>query len=147
MRSIIGSEARRHQSACTICAQSCGAVEAMVARAEAELGPVTILVNNAGVSWQGIFGKGRSAGLKLRPCVIESGSQNLYFLREENPAGKSLDKVIHRGSTEWVAQAAAEQPAILDTLAYTDLTTEKPGLSLPLEARRVHSMQQFPKSR
>ena len=25
----------------------------MVARAEAELGPVTILVNNAGVSWQG----------------------------------------------------------------------------------------------
>ena len=29
------------------------AVEAMVARAGAELGPVTILVNNAGVSWQG----------------------------------------------------------------------------------------------
>src|SRR5262249_40327504 len=29
------------------------AVEAMVARTEAELGPVTILVNNAGVSWQG----------------------------------------------------------------------------------------------
>ena len=29
------------------------AVEAMVARAEAELGPVTILVNNAGVAWQG----------------------------------------------------------------------------------------------
>ncbi len=29
------------------------AVDAMVARAQAELGPVTILVNNAGVSWQG----------------------------------------------------------------------------------------------
>ena len=29
------------------------AVEAMVARAEAELGPVTILVNNAGIAWQG----------------------------------------------------------------------------------------------
>jgi 3-oxoacyl-[acyl-carrier protein] reductase len=29
------------------------AVEVMVARAEAELGPVTILVNNAGMSWQG----------------------------------------------------------------------------------------------
>src|SRR5262249_44696702 len=28
-------------------------VEAMIARAEAELGPVTILVNNAGVAWQG----------------------------------------------------------------------------------------------
>ena len=27
------------------------AVEAMVARAEAELGPVTILVNNAGMAW------------------------------------------------------------------------------------------------
>src|SRR5215831_2291824 len=29
------------------------AVEAMVAHTEAELGPVAILVNNAGVSWQG----------------------------------------------------------------------------------------------
>src|SRR6266404_4300311 len=29
------------------------AVEAMVARTEAVLGPVTILVNNAGVAWQG----------------------------------------------------------------------------------------------
>jgi NAD(P)-dependent dehydrogenase (short-subunit alcohol dehydrogenase family) len=29
------------------------AVEALIAQAEAELGPVTILVNNAGVSWQG----------------------------------------------------------------------------------------------
>src|SRR6516162_9412576 len=29
------------------------AVEAIVARTEAELGPVTILVNNAGVAWQG----------------------------------------------------------------------------------------------
>src|ERR1700731_49568 len=29
------------------------AVKAMVARTEAELGPVTILVNNAGVAWQG----------------------------------------------------------------------------------------------
>jgi NAD(P)-dependent dehydrogenase (short-subunit alcohol dehydrogenase family) len=31
------------------------AVEAMVAHTEAELGPVTILVNNAGVSWQGML--------------------------------------------------------------------------------------------
>jgi 3-oxoacyl-[acyl-carrier protein] reductase len=29
------------------------AVEGIVTRAEAELGPVTILVNNAGVSWRG----------------------------------------------------------------------------------------------
>src|SRR5947208_10608108 len=29
------------------------AVEAMVARTQAELGPVTVLVNNAGLSWQG----------------------------------------------------------------------------------------------
>jgi 3-oxoacyl-[acyl-carrier protein] reductase len=30
-----------------------GAVEVMVARAEKELGPVTILVNNAGIAWRG----------------------------------------------------------------------------------------------
>ena len=29
------------------------AVETMIARAESELGPVTVLINNAGVSWQG----------------------------------------------------------------------------------------------
>jgi 3-oxoacyl-[acyl-carrier protein] reductase len=29
------------------------AIEAMVARTEKELGPLTILVNNAGMSWQG----------------------------------------------------------------------------------------------
>src|SRR5260370_496454 len=32
------------------------AVEAMVERTDAELGPVTILVNNAGVSWRGTLG-------------------------------------------------------------------------------------------
>src|SRR5437667_4095333 len=31
------------------------AVEAMVARTEAELGAVTILVNNAGIAWQGML--------------------------------------------------------------------------------------------
>ena len=29
------------------------AVDAMISRTEAELGPVTILVNNAGIAWQG----------------------------------------------------------------------------------------------
>jgi 3-oxoacyl-[acyl-carrier protein] reductase len=31
------------------------AVEAMVARAEKELGPLTILINNAGISWRGLL--------------------------------------------------------------------------------------------
>jgi hypothetical protein len=59
----------------------------------------------------GVFGKGRSGNLKLRPCVIESGNKNLYFLREEHPAGKiSFDKVVtHRSLTEGAAQAAAER--------------------------------------
>ena len=32
-----------------------GAVNAMVRQVEAELGPVTLLVNNAGISWHGLF--------------------------------------------------------------------------------------------
>src|SRR2546430_6627287 len=47
-------------------------VEAMVARTEAELGPVTILANNAGVAWQGTpdtFGRGQ--GPRLRPVNVE----------------------------------------------------------------------------
>ena len=32
-----------------------GAVNAMVLQVEAELGPVTLLVNNAGISWHGLF--------------------------------------------------------------------------------------------
>src|SRR5947209_20479189 len=43
------------------------AVQAMVARAEAELGPGTILVNNAGVSWQGTLATyDRAQGARLR---------------------------------------------------------------------------------
>ena len=48
------------------------AVEAMVAHTEAELGPVTILVNNAGVSWQGDRELGRAHAPSQRgrrnPC-------------------------------------------------------------------------------
>jgi hypothetical protein len=41
------------------------------------------------------FGKWRAVCLKLRPCVIEGGNQNLHFLREEDAVGKSLDKTVH----------------------------------------------------
>ena len=41
------------------------------------------------------FGQWRVAGLKLCPCIIEGGNQNLHFLREENAVGKSLDKTVH----------------------------------------------------
>src|SRR5262249_34250741 len=53
------------------------------------------------------FGKWRAAGLKLRPCVIEGGNQNLFFLREEDAVGKSLDKTVHRDPPKSGAQAAA----------------------------------------
>jgi hypothetical protein len=55
-----------------------------------------------------LFGKGRSASLKLCPCVIEGGNQNLYFLGEKDPVGKSLYKTMHRTLPECIAQAAAE---------------------------------------
>lgn len=48
------------------------AVEAMIARTEAELGPVTILVNNAGVSWQGtIESYDREQVARMRAVNVE----------------------------------------------------------------------------
>jgi 3-oxoacyl-[acyl-carrier protein] reductase len=45
------------------------AVEAMVARTKAELGPVTILVNNAGVAWQGTLDTyDREKVARMRQC-------------------------------------------------------------------------------
>src|SRR3954454_482832 len=49
------------------------AVEAMVARTEAELGPVTILVNNAGVSWQGTLDTYDREQVAPRRCVNVDG--------------------------------------------------------------------------
>jgi 3-oxoacyl-[acyl-carrier protein] reductase len=48
----IGADGGRAIAAAGDVAQAT-AVDAMVARAEEELGPVTILVNNAGIAWQG----------------------------------------------------------------------------------------------
>jgi hypothetical protein len=42
------------------------------------------------------FGNWRSAGLKLCPCVIEGGNQNLDFLRQKDRVGMLLDKAEHR---------------------------------------------------
>jgi 3-oxoacyl-[acyl-carrier protein] reductase len=51
VREIAGAGGRAIAAAADVA--DAGAVEAMVARTESALGPVTILVNNAGVSWQG----------------------------------------------------------------------------------------------
>src|SRR5947209_17432459 len=52
---LVGQIAREGGRAIAIAADVAdqSAVEAMVARAQTELGPVTILVKNAGVAWQG----------------------------------------------------------------------------------------------
>jgi NAD(P)-dependent dehydrogenase (short-subunit alcohol dehydrogenase family) len=42
-------------------------VEAMVARTEAKLGRVTILVNNAGVAWRGTYDQERVARMRFIP--------------------------------------------------------------------------------
>jgi len=51
VREILGDRGRAISAMADVAEPS--AVEAMVARTEKELGPVTILVNNAGVSWRG----------------------------------------------------------------------------------------------
>jgi NADP-dependent 3-hydroxy acid dehydrogenase YdfG len=58
------------------------AVEAMVARTEAELGPVTILVNNAGVAWQGTLDTyDREQVAALDDCLCASDSPACLSIR------------------------------------------------------------------
>ena len=52
------------------------AVEAMIAHTEAELGPVTILVNNAGVSWQGTLDTYDTAAQAVAAAPLASGMAN-----------------------------------------------------------------------
>src|SRR5205807_3393170 len=72
------------------------AVEAMVARTEAELGPVTILVNNAGVSWQGTLDIRPGAG--RAPAPSQRGRRNPWHARGDwEHAGAALRPDCQRG--------------------------------------------------
>ena len=66
------------------------AVQAMVSRTQAELGPVTILVNNAGIAWQGTLD---THGGRWRMDYIGTASQ-----ARRNSGPKSIDDM--RGSRE-----------------------------------------------
>ena len=52
------------------------AVNEMVRQAEAELGPVTLLVNNAGISWQGLFQDMEDAAWDRMLAVNLTGARN-----------------------------------------------------------------------
>lgn len=52
------------------------AVDAMVRQTEAELGPVALLVNNAGISWQGLFQDMEDAAWDRMLAVNLTGARN-----------------------------------------------------------------------
>jgi 3-oxoacyl-[acyl-carrier protein] reductase len=60
--------------------------EAMVAHTEAELGPVTILVNNAGVGWQGTLDTYDGKQVARNTAYPRGRSSNANGLRGQNPA-------------------------------------------------------------
>ena len=55
------------------------AVNEMVRQAEAELGPVTLLVNNAGISWQGLFQDMEDAAWDRMLAVNLTGDRNAGY--------------------------------------------------------------------
>jgi 3-oxoacyl-[acyl-carrier protein] reductase len=84
------------------------AVEAMVARAESELGPVTILVNNAGVSWQG--------------TLDTYNGEQVARMREVNVAG-----VIHAMRAVATGMRSRRYGRIVNVASVAALGTALPG--------------------
>jgi len=84
------------------------AVEAMVMRAEAELGPVTILVNNAGVAWQG--------------TLDTYDRQQVARMREVN-----VDGVIHATRAVMAGMRARRYGRIVNVGSIAAIGTALPG--------------------
>jgi NAD(P)-dependent dehydrogenase (short-subunit alcohol dehydrogenase family) len=84
------------------------AVEAMVARAEKELGPVTILVNNAGISWQG--------------TLDTYDREQFWRLRQVN-----ADGVIHAMRAVMAGMRARRYGRIVDVSSIAAIGTALPG--------------------
>jgi NAD(P)-dependent dehydrogenase (short-subunit alcohol dehydrogenase family) len=84
------------------------AVEAMVARAEKELGAVTILVNNAGISWQG--------------TLDTYDREQFWRLRQVN-----ADGVIHAMRAVMAGMRARRYGRIVDVSSIAAIGTALPG--------------------
>ncbi len=84
------------------------AVEAMIARAEAELGPVSILVNNAGVSWQG--------------TLDTYDREQVARMREVN-----VDGVIHATRAVMASMRARRYGRIVNLSSVAAIGTALPG--------------------
>ena len=84
------------------------AVETMVARAEAELGPVTILVNNAGVAWQG--------------TLDTYDREQVARMRQVN-----VDGVIHATRAVMVGMRARRYGRIVNLSSIAAIGTALPG--------------------
>ena len=84
------------------------AVEAVVARAEAELGPVTILVNNAGVAWQ---------------ATLDSYDQE-QFARMR---GVNVEGVIHATRAVMRGMQARRYGRIINVSSIAAIGTAMPG--------------------
>jgi 3-oxoacyl-[acyl-carrier protein] reductase len=83
-------------------------VEAMVARAEKELGPVTILVNNAGVAWQG--------------TLDTYDREQFWRLRQVN-----ADGVIHATRAVMAGMRARRYGRIVNVSSIAAIGTALPG--------------------
>jgi 3-oxoacyl-[acyl-carrier protein] reductase len=106
------------------------ALDAMVARAEAELGPVTILVNNAGVAWRGTLDTyDRDQVAQMRQVNVEGVIHATRAVMERMRA-QSYGRIINMASIAAIGTALSGNAFYAATKAEVVILTRRFALEL-----------------
>jgi NAD(P)-dependent dehydrogenase (short-subunit alcohol dehydrogenase family) len=105
-------------------------VEAMVARTEAELGPVTILVNNAGVAWRGTLDTyDREQVARMRQVNVEGMIQATRAVMEGMRA-RRYGRIVNVSSIAAIGTALAGNAFYAATKAEVVILTRRFAIEL-----------------
>ena len=105
------------------------AVEAMVARTEAELGPVTILVNNAGVAWRGTLDTyDREQVARMRQVNVDGGHATRAVMG--NMRARRYGQIVNLASIAAIGTALSGNAFYAATKAEVVILTRRFALEL-----------------